>query len=82
MKMYHSTPRKNLESIIRNGLRPNGMGIVYLAPSLETAYKTKANVILEVETGDNKLTAFEDCKDWEVLCWGAISPNNILEIKK
>ena len=77
MKLFHSTKKENLKSILKKGLIPSGLGIVYLAPTLESAYKTEGRVILEVETGNNKLSSFEDCKDWEILCWGAIPPENI-----
>ena len=69
MKLYHSTSKGNADSIMREGLRPNEIGIVYLSPSLKEARGWGGEVILEVETGDCKLTAFEDCKAWEVLCW-------------
>ena len=76
MKLYHGTDSKNIDSILREGLRPNNIGIVYLSPKFGQA-KRWGNVILEVETGDLRLTAFEDCTDWEVLCWGRIPPENI-----
>ncbi|MBW1959648.1 MAG: hypothetical protein JRI63_14180 [Deltaproteobacteria bacterium] len=75
MKLYHGTPQKNIPSIMRGGLSPNGIGIVYLTPDINVAQKY--GVPLIVETGDLKLTAFEDCSDWEVLCWGRIKPENI-----
>ncbi len=53
---------------------PNIIGIVYLSPYLQKDY---GEIVLEVETGNNKLTAFEDCREWEVLCWGKILPENI-----
>lgn len=59
---------------MKNGLLPNRLGIVYLSP---VRYLESDLITLEVETGDNKLTAFDDCKDWEVLCWGKIPPQNI-----
>ena len=74
MKLYHWTKKKNIKSIIKEGLKPNGIGIVYLTPKPE---KWRGEVCLEVETGDNKLTAFDDCKNWEVLCWGGIKPENL-----
>ena len=77
MKLYHSTLEKNIPSILKEGLKPNHLGIVYLSPSLQTAYNKEGHSILEVETQGLKLTAFEDCKDWEVLCWGHIKPDNI-----
>ena len=79
MKLYHWTKKENLESILQNGLSPSGLGIVYLTPSPD---KVKGllkgdEICLEVETGKNKLTAFEECKEWEVLCWGKIVPDKI-----
>ena len=53
---------------------PNKIGIIYLTPLLGLGF---GEVTLEVETGSNKLTAFDDCKDWEVLCWEKIEPSNI-----
>ena len=77
MIAYHSTSRANVDSILKEGLRPNGIGIVYLSPSLGKARKWCGQVIFEVETGDLRLTAFDDCKKWEILCWGRIPPQNL-----
>ena len=74
MKLYHQTKIKNIESILKIGLIPNKIGIVYLSPRNDLNF---GDVTLEVETGDNRLTAFDDCKEWEVLCWGRIEPSNI-----
>ncbi len=74
MKLYHQTDKKNLKNIFCKGLIPNRIGIVYLSPLSNLGF---GEVTLEVETGNNKLTAFDDCSDWEVLCWGRISPENI-----
>lgn len=76
MRLYHSTPKENIPSILKKGLMPNRIGIVYLTPSPDK-WKPDGEVCLIVETGDLKLTAFEDCRDWEVLCWGHIKPENI-----
>ena len=59
---------------MKNGLIPNGIGIVYLSPRDDLGF---GDVLLEIETNDNKLTAFDNCKEWEVLCWGKIKPQNI-----
>ena len=59
---------------MRYGLVPNGIGIVYLSPKSDLNF---GNITLEVETENTKLTAFDDCRDWEVLCWGSIEPENI-----
>lgn len=79
MKLYHWTNRENLESIFKEGLRPSGFGIVYLAPHKDDweDFHGTEGVCLEVETRDLKLTAFEDCKEWEVLCWGHIPPEDL-----
>ena len=77
MKLYHQTKKENIQSIIANGLIPNRLGIVYLSPRGNLNF---GDITLEVETGKNKLTAFEDCKEWEVLCWGRIPPENIIKV--
>lgn len=82
MKLFHSTPTENVESILKKGLIPNGFGIVYLSPDLEHVYKTDDRTILEVETDELRLSAFEDCKEWEVFCWGHIPPENIKIVKE
>ncbi|MCK5608874.1 hypothetical protein KAR91_43780 [Candidatus Pacearchaeota archaeon] len=74
MKLYHQTKVENIKSIMKKGLIPNEIGIIYLSPRNDLGF---GEVTLEVETGDNKLTAFDDCKEWEVLCWGRIEPSNI-----
>lgn len=74
MKLYHATQRKNLASILSKGLLPNRLGIVYLSPQPMLRF---GDTLLEVETGENKLTAFDDCRDWEVLCWGKIAKRNL-----
>jgi len=74
MKLYHRTSTDNLESIMEKGLIPNRIGIVYLSPVTDAGF---GEALLEVETGDNRLTAFDKCKEWEVLCWGPIPPENI-----
>lgn len=79
MKLYHSTNHFNILSIFRDGLLPNEIGIVYLSPGPQRDY---GDVILEVETGANRLTAFDDCREWEVLCWGRIPPRGVKEILK
>ena len=78
MILYHGTPKENIKSILQIGLKPSRIGIVYLTPKISEARHYGA--VLEVETGNNKLTAFDDCKDWEVLCWGSIPPESIKEL--
>jgi RNA:NAD 2'-phosphotransferase (TPT1/KptA family) len=74
MKLFHQTQKKNVASILRDGLKPSRIGIVYLSPRSDLSF---GDVTLIVETGDNKLTAFDGCEDWEVLCWGSIPPEHI-----
>jgi RNA:NAD 2'-phosphotransferase (TPT1/KptA family) len=81
MKLFHGTSKLNWESIEQFGLKPNRIGIVYLSPKPKVAFNfSGAEILLEVETGNLKLTAFDDCTEWEVLCWGHIPPNNIKRI--
>ena len=61
------------------GLIPNSLGIVYLTPD-PAKIKGFGNVLLKIDTGNLRLTAFEDCEDWEVLCWGQIPSRNITGI--
>lgn len=74
MKLYHGTSWEAWQHIQAEGLQSRipksegGWGLVYLAPTAESAERW-GEVVLEVETGDLRLTAFEDCKGWEVLCW-------------
>lgn len=85
MTLYHGTSSKNVSAILVEGLRPNKIGIVYLSPKPEVAARFGVywpdskklpdltdSVVLEVETGDLRLTAFDDCEEWEVLCWGHV----------
>ena len=74
MILYHATDHSFIDSILRYGLRPSGIGIVYLSPKPLTSF---GNTILKVETQDLRLTAFDDCTEWEVLCWGHIPPEDI-----
>jgi hypothetical protein len=80
MKLFHRTEVKNLKSILAGGLCPSSIGIVYLSPRDDLVQFGDA--LLEVETGDCLLTAFDDCNKWEVLCWGPIAPQNIQVIDK
>ena len=84
MILYHGTSEENWKSIKTEGLKPSRIGIVYLSPDKGVIdfFDGSFGVLLEVETGDNKLTAFEDCSDWEVLCWGPIPPDKIKRLDK
>ena len=77
MELYHWTKKECLESIFKRGLISNGFGIIYLTPNPKNKF---GDTLLKVETGELKLTAFEDCKDWEILCWGNIPPKDIEKV--
>jgi hypothetical protein len=81
IKLYHRTSKENLEGIFKYGLIPNfeGAGFVYLSPKINLI--EFGEILLEVETNNIKLTSFEDCRDWEIMCWGRIFPWNIKLIK-
>ncbi len=87
-KLYHWTYKDCLESILKEGLKPSGFGIIYLSPRRKKPYfgslyrnNQKYEVLLKVETGDKRLSAFEGCREWEVLCWGSIPPEDIIVLK-
>jgi hypothetical protein len=75
MKLFHQTDQENVSSIMEHGLRTNKAGWLYLTPRPDLC--SFGNTTLVVETRDIRLTAFEDCKEWEVLCWDKIPPNDI-----
>lgn len=66
--LYHGTLASNVESILSEGLRPSGFGIVYMSPSPEIA-KNFGECVLEVNVLGYKLSCFEDCVEWERFCW-------------
>jgi len=76
MILYHGTTKVKARSILKTGLKANKMGIIYLSPTPKLALRW-GDIILRVETGKNKLTSFDGCEEWEVLCWGNIPANNI-----
>ena len=78
MILYHWTPKQNLKSIMKEGLRTNGFGIVYLS-KYPDIWKRDNHILLKVKVPEDlKLTVFEEYKDGsEILCWGEISKENI-----
>ena len=76
MKLYHGTTPTTWKQIEVEGLKASGFGIVYLTPLIEEA-RGYGGVVLEVETGNLRLSAFDDCREWETLCWGAIPPEQV-----
>lgn len=76
--LFHRTKSKAVPGILREGLRPNAIGIVYLSPKRDGSRPLQeGETLLAVTIRDQRLTAFEDCADWEVLCWGSIPPEDI-----
>jgi len=83
MKLYHWTTKENVNKILNDCLKVNGIGFSYLT-KFPDRWDTlhEGGVLLEVETGDSKLTCFEENLDGsEVLCWGNIPKENIKIIK-
>ena len=78
MQLTHIADAANLESILKSGLRVNGMGIVYLSPR-PAGWRAMlpGEVLLNVTIRDQPLNSLEDCSDWEVFCWGPIPPEDI-----
>ena len=74
MILYHWTQKGNIDSIMRQGLKTSSFGILYLSPI--RTYNC-GDTLLAVEIKDEKLTSFDNCQDWEVLCWDAVPPEQI-----
>ena len=85
--LFHGTTPAAWKHIQVEGLRgripesEGGWGLVYLTPLVEEA-RCYGTVVVAVETGDLRLTSFEGCEEWEVLCWGTIPPEqlSVLEV--
>ena len=79
MKLYHTTKKTNLDSILRNGLKPGESGIVYLSERADSWWQGDEYVTLEVDCGNLKgrFSTFNEKDLDEILYWGAIPPCNI-----
>lgn len=84
MILYHWTYLDCLYNILKEGLKPSGIGFSYLSPTKKkpkfgSFYRGNQpyEVLLEVETGNNKLGGFDHCKKWEIFCRGLIPPERI-----
>lgn len=79
MKLYHTTLKSNLDSIIKKGLIPSKIGIVYLSEKPNSWWQGKEYITLEIDMigSKNKLTTFNNPDLDEILCWGNIEPNRI-----
>lgn len=83
MKLYHSTLKENISSILKEGLKPSKIGIVYLSESPNSWWTDHEHTILEVDMTNyqGKLTTFGISDLDEILCWGFIEPERIREYK-
>ena len=82
-KLYHTTLKKNIDSIKEKGLLAKGLGIVYLSEKPDSWWQGEQNCTFEVNIKDieNKLTTFNEHDLDEVLCWGNIEPNRLKLLK-
>ena len=82
--LYHATSQDNIASIMREGLRPTYLGnsIICMSPTLKAA-KNFGEVVIKVDVTGYKLSAFEDCLEWERFCWTKkpISPEKLSLIR-
>ena len=77
MILYHGCTDTEADSILATGLRTKGSWPAYLAMTPDVAHDF-GDVILAISVPANtRLSTFEDCADWEVLCWDNISPEHI-----
>ena len=75
--LFHATTPSAWVRIEKEGLKPRTeMGIIYLSPNPIDA-SNFGEIVLKVKIREQKLSAFEDCVDWEVLCWDPIPPEDI-----
>lgn len=79
MLLYHWTERKNLNKILKDGLKKISFCLYLTAYPVEWKNLHKDGILLRVNVPDTvKLTCFEEYKDGtEILCWSDISPDNI-----
>ena len=79
MKLYHTTLKSNLESILKEGLKPSKLGIIYLSENPNSWWSGEEYITLEInmEGYKNKLTTFNMPDLDEILCWGSIEPSQI-----
>ncbi len=72
--LYHGTTAERARRILEEGLRVNGGGWCYLSPTPASALQFGPTVLQVLVPNGVRLSAFEDCSDWEVLCWAPIPP--------
>ena len=79
MKLYHTTLKENMNSILEKGLQPSKIGIVYLSEKPDSWWQGDNYITFEVdmENYKGKLTTFNEPNLDEVLCWGSIEPSRL-----
>lgn len=79
MKLYHTTLKENKDSILKKGLQPSKIGIVYLSERPNSWWQGDEYITFEVDMTDsnNKLTTFNNPDLDEILCWGSIEPSRL-----
>ena len=79
MKLYHTTLKENMSSILERGLQPSKIGIVYLSEKPNSWWQGDDYVTFEVdmENYKGKLTTFNEPNLDEILCWGSIEPSRL-----
>lgn len=82
--LYHGTKMENLDSILRDGLKPTYLGnsIICMSPRPDIA-KNFGECVLMVNTEGYDISCFDDCEDWERFIWtySPIPPDRIKVIK-
>lgn len=83
MKLYHTTLKKNKDSILKKGLLASRIGIVYLSEKPDSWWQGDDYITFEVDIKNtDKLTTFNEPNLDEILCWGNIGPEKIKLMEK
>ncbi len=81
IKLYHGTDRKNLKSIMKNGLKRGGdKTYIYTSPKKETARKY-GNVVLEIEGKGLDLRVWETDQENQIMIMGDVKPERLKSIE-
>ena len=83
MKLYHTTLKKNKDSILKKGLLASRIGIVYLSEKPNSWWQGEDYITFEVDIKNtDKFTTFNEPNLDEILCWGNIGPEKIKLMEK
>ena len=80
MTLYYITNKKNLYSVMKDGILPDKDGKIHLTSNHKLFELKKNDIILEINTKEIPITCFDDCNEKDILCWGKIEPENINKI--